>query len=226
MAAPLVAYAFSQPHARRTTRDQAGGSPLPAPHGPQDVALLRHVRGAAGSLAAAGQRSGHAAAEDCAPHVAHQHRDESARHAGRPRSSVHRHRASWSKESSRCCPTLERLERFEGHFFNWYDSQSLTPLMPRYVSSVDSGNLAAALLTVAQAAARADGPAAIRVGPLADWRRSSLLLQQALQRGSRADRGHQPSVGSFGTTLRSAARRRCAGRRPAETSNSPRSPTR
>ena len=41
------------------------------------------------------------------------------------------------------------MERFEGHLFNWYDSQSLAPLTPRYVSSVDSGNLAAALLTLA-----------------------------------------------------------------------------
>jgi cyclic beta-1,2-glucan synthetase len=44
--------------------------------------------------------------------------------------------------------TMEGLERFEGHLFNWYDTLSLAPLPPRYVSSVDSGNLAAALLVV------------------------------------------------------------------------------
>jgi len=44
--------------------------------------------------------------------------------------------------------TLERLERYRGHFFNWYDTQSLQPLRPRYLSSVDSGNLAAALVTL------------------------------------------------------------------------------
>ena len=44
--------------------------------------------------------------------------------------------------------TLERLERYRGHFFNWYDTRSLQPLRPRYLSSVDSGNLAAALLTL------------------------------------------------------------------------------
>jgi len=43
---------------------------------------------------------------------------------------------------------LERMDRFEGHLFNWYDSERLVPLAPRYVSSVDSGNLAAALLTL------------------------------------------------------------------------------
>lgn len=45
--------------------------------------------------------------------------------------------------------TIERLERFEGHLLNWYDTQTLTPLLPRYVSTVDSGNLAGALLTFA-----------------------------------------------------------------------------
>ncbi|MEO8507788.1 MAG: glucoamylase family protein, partial [Betaproteobacteria bacterium] len=44
--------------------------------------------------------------------------------------------------------TMHSLERFEGHFFNWYDTQSLEPLAPRYISSVDSGNLAGHLLTL------------------------------------------------------------------------------
>jgi cyclic beta-1,2-glucan synthetase len=38
--------------------------------------------------------------------------------------------------------TLDRLERFQGHLLNWYDTVSLEPLVPRYVSTVDSGNLA------------------------------------------------------------------------------------
>jgi cyclic beta-1,2-glucan synthetase len=46
--------------------------------------------------------------------------------------------------------TLDRLERHEGHFFNWYDTSSLGPLSPRYVSTVDSGNLAGALIALAQ----------------------------------------------------------------------------
>ena len=46
--------------------------------------------------------------------------------------------------------TMEGLERFEGHLLNWYDTQSLAPLPPRYVSTVDSGNLAAALMTLAE----------------------------------------------------------------------------
>ncbi|MCD9019388.1 GH36-type glycosyl hydrolase domain-containing protein [Parachryseolinea silvisoli] len=46
--------------------------------------------------------------------------------------------------------TLNRLERYKGHFYNWYDTQSLQVLQPRYVSTVDSGNLAGHLITLRQ----------------------------------------------------------------------------
>ncbi|WP_291010617.1 glucoamylase family protein [Hydrogenophaga sp.] len=49
------------------------------------------------------------------------------------------------------CTTLQQMERHRGHFLNWYDTETLQPLPPRYVSTVDSGNLSAHLLTVAQA---------------------------------------------------------------------------
>ena len=44
--------------------------------------------------------------------------------------------------------TVERLERYRGHLYNWYDTRTLKPLRPHYVSSVDSGNLAGALATL------------------------------------------------------------------------------
>jgi len=44
--------------------------------------------------------------------------------------------------------TMEKLERYRGHFYNWYDTRALQPLRPQYVSSVDSGNLAGSLLTL------------------------------------------------------------------------------
>ena len=50
--------------------------------------------------------------------------------------------------------TLDRLERFHGHFLNWYDTTTCEPLLPRYVSSVDSGNLAGHLLAVSQGCVR------------------------------------------------------------------------
>nr|WP_296758811.1 glucoamylase family protein [Thioalkalivibrio sp.] len=44
--------------------------------------------------------------------------------------------------------SMEKLERYRGHFYNWYDTRTLQPLQPQYVSSVDSGNLAGCLLTL------------------------------------------------------------------------------
>ncbi|MGB5132459.1 MAG: hypothetical protein WBO00_07585, partial [Steroidobacteraceae bacterium] len=44
--------------------------------------------------------------------------------------------------------TMAQLPRHHGHFYNWYDTQTLQPLPPRYISSVDSGNLAGHLLTL------------------------------------------------------------------------------
>jgi cyclic beta-1,2-glucan synthetase len=44
--------------------------------------------------------------------------------------------------------TMAGLERHRGHFYNWYDTQTLKPLIPLYVSTVDSGNLAGHLLTL------------------------------------------------------------------------------
>lgn len=47
--------------------------------------------------------------------------------------------------------TMARLPRCRGHFFNWYDTRDLRPLDPRYVSTVDSGNLAGHLIAIANA---------------------------------------------------------------------------
>ena len=52
--------------------------------------------------------------------------------------------------TSNALRTMEKLKRYNGHFLNWYDTQSLLPLRPLYISSVDSGNLAGHLLTLRQ----------------------------------------------------------------------------
>ena len=44
--------------------------------------------------------------------------------------------------------TLNQMELFHGHLYNWYDTLDLRPLEPKYVSTVDSGNLAGHLLTL------------------------------------------------------------------------------
>jgi cellobiose phosphorylase len=55
--------------------------------------------------------------------------------------------------------TLDALPRHRGHFYNWYDTETLQPLPPAYVSTVDSGNLAGHLLTLRQGLlALADAP--------------------------------------------------------------------
>ena len=46
--------------------------------------------------------------------------------------------------------TLRKMERYKGHFYNWYDTKTLQPLLPKYVSTVDSGNLVASLLVLKQ----------------------------------------------------------------------------
>lgn len=47
--------------------------------------------------------------------------------------------------------TMQKMETHQGHFLNWYDTTTLAPLHPKYVSTVDSGNLAGYLVTIRQA---------------------------------------------------------------------------
>jgi cyclic beta-1,2-glucan synthetase len=68
------------------------------------------------------------------------------------------------------CESMEKLERYRGHFLNWYDTRSLAPLPPRYVSTVDSGNLAACLRTLGQ------GCLALLHAPLLRWQTWEGLL--------------------------------------------------
>lgn len=57
-----------------------------------------------------------------------------------------------------CLETMEGLEKWHGHLYNWYDTRSLKPLKPAYVSTVDSGNLCACLIAL-KGALRAYGNA-------------------------------------------------------------------
>ena len=52
--------------------------------------------------------------------------------------------------------TVERMEKWHGHLYNWYDTRSLKTLSPPYVSAVDCGNLAACLTVTAKALAELD----------------------------------------------------------------------
>jgi len=63
----------------------------------------------------------------------------------------------------RCRNSLQsmgRMKSYRGHLLNWYDTRSLDPLEPQYVSTVDSGNLAVSLIALRQGCIEiANGPA-------------------------------------------------------------------
>ncbi len=54
------------------------------------------------------------------------------------------------ERSRNALQTMSKLERYRGHLYNWYNTETLAPLFPRYVSTVDSGNLSGHLLTLRQ----------------------------------------------------------------------------
>ncbi|WP_374689756.1 GH36-type glycosyl hydrolase domain-containing protein [Promineifilum sp.] len=88
---------------------------------------------------------------------------------------------------------LETLERYRGHFLNWITTDTLRPLYPRYISTVDSGNLAASLMVLQQACLEAT-----RRSLWHEERWAGLLDVLALTQGSlRADGiGEQGSGGA------------------------------
>lgn len=56
----------------------------------------------------------------------------------------------FTEQTLRTLVTLASLTKYRGHLFNWYDTRTLEPLPPRFVSSVDSGNLLASLWSLEQ----------------------------------------------------------------------------
>ncbi|NMG29661.1 cyclic beta 1-2 glucan synthetase [Aromatoleum evansii] len=94
--------------------------------------------------------------------------------------------------------TMDALERHRGHFYNWYDTQSLLPLPPLYVSTVDSGNLAGHLLTLrAGLLALADDK--VLAGRLFDGLSDTFRILADL--ANAMDRGAAGSVAEFRNTL-------------------------
>ncbi|HEY4054399.1 MAG TPA: glucoamylase family protein [Terriglobales bacterium] len=59
-----------------------------------------------------------------------------------------------AEQTGRTFATMRRMQHHRGHLFNWYDTRTLQPLPPLFVSSVDSGNLAASLWTLEQGCER------------------------------------------------------------------------
>lgn len=76
--------------------------------------------------------------------------------------------------------TMREMDLFRGHFYNWYDTSDLHPLTPKYVSTVDSGNLAGHLLALANGCREMMEKPAFEPGVLAGMRDTSQLLRDAL----------------------------------------------
>jgi cyclic beta-1,2-glucan synthetase len=81
--------------------------------------------------------------------------------------------------------TMSGLERFRGHFYNWYDTQDGRPLDPKYVSSVDSGNLAGHLIALGHACREMIDRPALGPAALAGIEDAALLVRESA--GAMAD---------------------------------------
>ena len=77
--------------------------------------------------------------------------------------------------------TLQALPKYQGHFFNWYDTERLALLSPRYISTVDSGNLAAHLYVLAQACSGERKKAVLTSVVIVGLKDTLLLMQVAIQ---------------------------------------------
>ena len=102
---------------------------------------------------------------------------------------------------------IESLERFQGHLLNWYNTVTRAPLHPRYVSTVDSGNLAGALLTLAQGLLDLESHPRPWASGSRDWR----IPLQSCERSGLRRRDRKPS--GRGDNQRPRARHHRSGRR-------------
>jgi cyclic beta-1,2-glucan synthetase len=83
--------------------------------------------------------------------------------------------------------TIGKLERYEGHLLNWYDIQTLAPLEPRYVSSVDSGNLLGALWTLEHGLDELIRTPVLDVKAFEGLRDTGQVLKQAIEKEGLSD---------------------------------------
>jgi cyclic beta-1,2-glucan synthetase len=86
--------------------------------------------------------------------------------------------------------TLNQMEMFRGHFYNWYDTCDLHPLEPKYVSSVDSGNLAGHLLALGNSCRELMEKSSVGSHLLAGLQDTGRLLREALVKIADTPRTH------------------------------------
>ncbi|MCJ7716476.1 MAG: hypothetical protein MUO54_08150, partial [Anaerolineales bacterium] len=87
--------------------------------------------------------------------------------------------------------TLYELERHEGHLLNWYNLEDLSPLKPRYVSSVDSGNFIAALWTIVQSITENLEKPILSTSVLGGLQDTTEILVEELKKENAADETQQ-----------------------------------
>ncbi len=80
----------------------------------------------------------------------------------------------------RAFDSIARMQRYRGHLLNWYDTKNLQPLLPHYVSTVDSGNFAGCLLALKQGLAEVMGAPVVRAEAWDGLRDSIALLGETL----------------------------------------------
>jgi len=82
--------------------------------------------------------------------------------------------------------TMERLERHRGHFYNWYDTRDLSVMAPRYVSTVDSGNLVGHVLVLRRGLLEL-GDRPLPLAAMAEGLRDTAVLAEEALDGAAAD---------------------------------------
>ncbi len=104
--------------------------------------------------------------------------------------------------------TLDTLPRHRGHFFNWYDTQTLAVLQPAYLSTVDSGNLSAALVAVS-GALRGQGDSGFDDAACDEAAKATLQRSQA-QLGAARRAGLLPALDAVAADIDEVQRRLAA----------------
>jgi cellobiose phosphorylase len=113
--------------------------------------------------------------------------------------------AGLNERVSRTLHTMAGMERFRGHFYNWYDTLTLAPLRPGYVSTVDSGNLAGHLLALRVALLEASEAPLLGSQLLDGIADTVRLALEEVQSGQRS--GKDPLLGEVRATLEELLRR-------------------
>ena len=146
-------------------------------------------------MAARRQLPGRAARADGPPHVADQHRHDAPLDARRPTTSATSVRASSRSACGARSTASCASPHYQGHLLNWYDTKNLQPLLPQYVSTVDSGNFAGCLVALKHGCrGRGERAPSFAAKPGRGSRDSIDLLEEVLASAPGGDVGSLRSV--------------------------------